>query len=288
MYSAQRFKLTSFFLFVGKIPCNHGEKQLHSDWLHPGGLHDRPQGAAGPLCGLPWCLFYDCARNTTFTVSICNDSRLHTPTYFFTGTLTFLDLWYSSIYTPKIPVTCISEDKSISLACWVAQVFFSGGLGYNGYLLAAMAYDRYVAISEPLVNPQAMSIKPCALLAAASHLGGFVNCSTITKRVFTMNFCNDNIIDDVFCDFLPLVKLACGTKGGYQDLMYYLLASSVITPAVFAFACYLFIITILRIRSTQGRLKAVSTCSPRPDLCHLVLWLHSRHLLSATLWLFFW
>ena len=101
-------------------------------------------------------------------MSICNDSQLHTPTYFFTGTLTFLDLWYSSIYTPKIPVTCISEGKSISFACCVAQFFFFGGLGYSEcYLLAAMAYDRYVAISEPLVNPQAMSIKPCALLVAA-------------------------------------------------------------------------------------------------------------------------
>ncbi|XP_070633783.1 olfactory receptor 9G1-like [Bos indicus] len=210
--------------------------------------------------------------NTSLIVLICNDSRLHTPMYFFIGNLSFLDLWYSSVYTPKILVTCISEDKSISFAGCVAQFFFSGGLAYSEcYLLAAMAYDRYMTISKPLIHSQAMSIKLCAFLVASSYLGGFTNCSIITKRTFSMNFCNDNAIDDFFCDLLPLVKLACGKKNGYQALMYFLLASNVITPAVFIFASYLFIIaTILRICSTQGRLKAFSTCS--------------SHLISVTLY----
>ena len=61
MCSAQWCKLNLFFLFLGKIPGNHGEKQLHSDGLHPGGLHDRPQDTAGPVCGVAWCWLYDCA-----------------------------------------------------------------------------------------------------------------------------------------------------------------------------------------------------------------------------------
>ena len=88
-----------------------------------------------------------------------------------------------------------------------------------------------------------------------------------------MNFCNDNVIDDFLCvcDLLPLVKLACGNKDGYQALMYFLLASNVIAPSVFIFASYLFIIaTTLRIPSTQGRLKAFSTCSP--DLISVTLY----------------
>uniref|UniRef100_A0A8C3XBV2 G-protein coupled receptors family 1 profile domain-containing protein n=1 Tax=Catagonus wagneri TaxID=51154 RepID=A0A8C3XBV2_9CETA len=210
--------------------------------------------------------------NTTLMVLICNDSRLHTPMYFFIGNLSFLDLWYSSVYTPKILVTCISKDKSISFAGCVAQFFFSGGLGYSEcYLLAVMAYDHYMAISKPLIYSQAMPIRLCAFLVAASYLGGIINCSIITKRLFTMNFCNENVIDDFFCDFLPLVKLACGRKDDYQALMYFLLASNVITPAVLILASYLFIIaTILKIRSTQGHLKAFSTCS--------------SHLLSVTLY----
>ncbi|XP_007519515.1 olfactory receptor 9G9-like [Erinaceus europaeus] len=210
--------------------------------------------------------------NTTLIALICNDSRLHTPMYFFIGNLSFLDLWYATVYTPKILVICISEDKSISFAGCAAQFFFSGGLAYTEcYLLAAMAYDRYMAISKPLLYAQAMPIKLCAFLVMSSYLGAFINCSIISKRIFTMNFCGDNVIDDFFCDLLPLLKLACGRKLDYQPLLYFLLASNVITPTVLILASYLFIIaTILRIRSTQGRLKAFSTCS--------------SHLLSVTLY----
>ncbi|XP_037377388.1 olfactory receptor 9G9-like [Talpa occidentalis] len=210
--------------------------------------------------------------NTTLMVLICNDSRLHTPMYFFIGNLSFLDFWYSSVYTPKILVTCISEDKSISFAGCVAQFFFSAGLAYSEcYLLAAMAYDRYVAISKPLLYAQAMSMKLCTFLVAASYLGGFINSSIVTKKTFSFNFCSGNVIDDFFCDLLPLVKLACGQKDDYHALMYFQLASNVITPTVFILASYMFIIaTIMKIRSTQSRLKAFSTCS--------------SHLISVTLY----
>nr|XP_025868760.1 olfactory receptor 9G1-like [Vulpes vulpes] len=210
--------------------------------------------------------------NATLIVLICNDSRLHTPMYFFIGNLSFLDVWYSSVYTPKILMTCISEDKSISFAGCVCQFFFSAGLAYTEcYLLAAMAYDRYMAISKPLRYAQAMSIKLCAFLVASSYLGAFINSSIITKRTFALDFCSGNVIDDFFCDLLPLVKLACGRKDGYQAILYFLLASNVITPTVLILASYLFIIgAILRIRSTQGRLKAFSTCS--------------SHLVSVTLY----
>ncbi|XP_064145210.1 olfactory receptor 9G19-like [Loxodonta africana] len=210
--------------------------------------------------------------NTTLITLICNDSRLHTPMYFFIGNLSFLDLWYSSVYTPKILKTCISKDRSISFAGCVAQFLFAAALGYSEcYPLATRAYDRYVAISKPLLYSQAMSIKLCTFLVIASYLGGFINSSVITKRTFAWNFCGDNIIDDFFCDLLPLVKLACGREDGYQTLLYFLMASNVIIPIVLILASYLFIITtILRIRSTQGRLKAFSTCS--------------SHLISITLY----
>ncbi|KAB1272326.1 Olfactory receptor 9G1 [Camelus dromedarius] len=181
--------------------------------------------------------------------------------YFFFGNLSFLDLWYSSVYTPKILVTCISEDKSISFAGCAAQ-FFSAGLAYSEcYLLAAMAYDHYVAISKPVLYSQAVPIRLCAFLVVASYLGGFINSSIITKGTFALNFCSNNIIDDFFCDIPPLVKLACGRKDGYQAVLYFVLASNVITPTAIILASYLFIITtILKIHSTQGHLKFFSTC----------------------------
>ncbi|XP_027715770.1 olfactory receptor 1013-like [Vombatus ursinus] len=210
--------------------------------------------------------------NITLIVLICTDSRLHTPMYFFIGNLSFLDLWYSSVYTPKIMMTCVSEDKSISFAGCVAQFFFSAGLAYSEcYLLAAMAYDRYIAISNPLLYAQAMSRWLCSCLVGISYIGGFVNAVILTSNTFTLNFCGENIIDDFFCDVPPLVKLACNVKDSYQEVLYFLLASNVITPTLLILASYLFIIAaILRIRSTQGRLKAFSTCS--------------SHLISVTLY----
>nr|XP_002709197.1 olfactory receptor 1013-like [Oryctolagus cuniculus] len=210
--------------------------------------------------------------NTTLLVLICNDSQLHTPMYFFIGNLSFLDFWYSSVYTPKILVTCISEDKSISFAGCLSQFFFSAGLGYSEcYLLAAMAYDRYVAISNPLLYAQAMTRRLCISLVLVSYTGGFINAIILASNTFTLDFCDDNVIDDFFCDVPPLIKLACDVRESYQAVVYFLLATSVVTPTVFILTSYLFIIAaILRIRSTQGRLKAFSTCS--------------SHLISVTLY----
>ncbi|XP_059014934.1 olfactory receptor 9G19-like [Mustela lutreola] len=210
--------------------------------------------------------------NATLMVLICNDSQLHTAMYFFIGNLSFLDLWYSSVYTPKILVTCISEDKSISFAGCLAQFFFSAGLAYSEYyLLAAMAYDRYAAISNPLLYAQAMSRTLCISLVIFSYTGGFVNAIILTSNTFTLDFCGDNVIDDFFCDVPPLVKLACDVKESYQAVLYFLLTSNVIAPTLLILASYLFIIAaILRIRSTQGRYKAFSTCS--------------SHLVSVTLY----
>lgn len=144
-----------------------------------------------------------------------------------------------------------------------------------------MAYDRYVAISNPLLYSQAMSPRLCASLVAASYLGGFVNSTIITSETFTLNFCGDNVIDDFFCDLPPLVKLACDVKESYQAVLYFILASNVISPTVLILASYLSIIAaILKIRTTQGRLKAFSTCGSHLTAVTLyygsILFIYSR------------
>ncbi|XP_043435033.1 olfactory receptor 1013-like [Prionailurus bengalensis] len=200
--------------------------------------------------------------NITLISLIGADCQLHTPMYFFIGNLSFLDLWYSSVYAPQILMTCAAEDKSISFAGCLAQFFFSAGLAYSEcYLLAAMAYDRYTAISNPLLYFQAMSSRLCTGLVAVSYFGGFLNSTLITSETFTLSFCGNNVIDDYFCDLPPLVKLACDVKESYQAVLYFILASNVITPTVLILASYLFIAAaISKMRSTQGRLKAISTC----------------------------
>uniref|UniRef100_A0A9L0IUE2 G-protein coupled receptors family 1 profile domain-containing protein n=1 Tax=Equus asinus TaxID=9793 RepID=A0A9L0IUE2_EQUAS len=218
--------------------------------------------------------FLTVVGNNTLIMLICNDSQLHTPMYFFIGNLSFLDLWYSSVYTPKILMTCISEDKTISFAGCAAQFFFSAGLAYSDecYLLATMAYDRYVAISNPLLYAQAMSRRLCICLVMYSYTGGFVSAILLTSNTFTMDYCGDNVIDDFFCDVPPLVKLSCDVKESYQAVLYFVLASNAIARAHNWLHTGLFHTSsaILRIRSTQGRLKAFSTCS--------------SHLISVTLY----
>ncbi|CAI9159271.1 unnamed protein product [Rangifer tarandus platyrhynchus] len=183
--------------------------------------------------------------NITLMVLIGNDSCLHTPMYFFTGNLSFLDLWYSSVYIPKILVTCISEDKSISFTGCVVQ-FFSASLASSECCLqVAMDYDRYAAISSPLLYAQVMSRRLCICLVIYSHTGGFVNAIILTSNTFTLNFCGDNVIDDFFCDVPPLVKLACDVQETYRDVLYFLLASSVITPTMLILASYAFIIAAI-------------------------------------------
>lgn len=174
------------------------------------------------------------------------------------------------MYTPKILVTCISEDKSISFVGCVARFFFSAGLAYSEcYLLAAMTYDHYMAISKPLLYSPVMPIGLSAFFIAASYLGGFINAFIVTKGPSALNFCSNNAIDDFFCYIPPLVKLACGRKDAYQVVLFCVLASNVITPTVLIPVPYLFTTaTILKIRSPKATTKpsppAPRTSSPPP------------------------
>ncbi|NWQ82792.1 O1013 protein, partial [Columbina picui] len=201
--------------------------------------------------------------NITLIMVIHHSSQLHTPMYFFIGNLSFLDLWYSSVYIPKILLNCVSKDKSISFAGCAAQFFVSAGSAYiECYLLAVMAYDRYVAISNPLLYAAAMSKKLCTGLVAACYLTGFANSILITSRTFTLSFCDSNIIDDFFCDLPPVVKLSCDVTDSYQVVLYFILTYNVIIPSAFILASYASIlVVILKMRSAAGQRKAFSTCA---------------------------
>uniref|UniRef100_A0A8C2R152 Olfactory receptor n=1 Tax=Capra hircus TaxID=9925 RepID=A0A8C2R152_CAPHI len=186
--------------------------------------------------------------NMSLVVLIHIDSCLHTPMYFFIGNLSFLDFWYTSVYTPKILATCVSEDKHMSLAGCGAQFFFSCAVTYTEcYLLAAMAYDRHMAICNPLLYSSTMSPSLCTRLVAGSYTGGF---------------CGKNIIDHYFCDVPPLVKMSCTDTKVYEQVLLGLVGFTVLSSILVIIISYFHILhAILRIRTASGRGKAFSTCA---------------------------
>ncbi|XP_049747587.1 olfactory receptor 9G4 [Elephas maximus indicus] len=201
--------------------------------------------------------------NMTLVILIRTDSRLHTPMYFFIGNLSFLDFWYTSVFTPKILVNCVSEDKHISLAGCGAQMFFSCVVAYTEcYLLAAMAYDHHVAICNPLLYSGTMSSSLCTGLVARSYIGGFLNAIAHTANTFRLSFCGKNIIDHFFCDAPPLVKMSCTDTKVYEKVLLGVVGFTVLSSILAILISYFnILLAMLRIHSATGRLKAFSTCA---------------------------
>ncbi|KAG3285089.1 olfactory receptor 9G4-like [Ictidomys tridecemlineatus] len=203
------------------------------------------------------------AGNMTLVILIKIDARLHTPMYYFIGSLSFLDFWYTSVYTPKILAICVSEDKHISLVGCGAQFFFSCLAAYTEcYLLAAMSYDRHAAICNPLLYSGTMSASVCIGLVAGSHIGGFLNAIAHTANTFRLSFCGNNVIDHFLCDVLPLVKMSCTDTRVYVIILSSMVGFTVLSCLLAILISYFnILLAILRIRSASGRRKAFSTCA---------------------------
>ncbi|XP_076698994.2 olfactory receptor 9G4-like [Callospermophilus lateralis] len=201
--------------------------------------------------------------NMTLVFLIKIDARLHTPMYYLIGSLSFLDFWYTSVYTPKILAICISEDKRISLAGCGAQFFFSCLAAYTEcYLLAAMSYDRHAAICNPLLYSGTMSASVCIGLVAGSYIGGFLNAIAHTANTFRLSFCGNNVIDHFVCDVLPLVKMSCTDTRVYVIILSSMVGFTVLSCLLAILVSYFnILLAILRIRSASGRRKAFSTCA---------------------------
>nr|XP_006122818.1 olfactory receptor 1052-like [Pelodiscus sinensis] len=191
------------------------------------------------------------------------DARLHTPMYLFLSHLSFVDLCYSSAVLPKALHTFMTGDGAISfLGCTLQFCVFGGMLTTECCLLAAMAYDRFVAVCKPLLYTMAMSEGVCAWLLAGSYVGGFLNSLVQTLCTFRLPFCGARRVDHFFCDVMPLVKLACTETWRNEAII---LASACligISTFLTTLVSYLYIFTaILRIPSPQGRRKTFSTCT---------------------------
>ncbi|NXN43724.1 O1019 protein, partial [Rhinoptilus africanus] len=201
--------------------------------------------------------------NLSMIALIRLDSRLHTPMYFFLCHLSLADLGNSSAVAPKMLVSFFQERKAISLPGCVTQMYFCGVCMITKcYLLAAMAYDRYVAICNPLLYVATMSQKVCVQLAVGSYVISTVSQTVLVSSVFTLHFCGPNAINHFFCDIPPLLKLSCSSTTVSERVLFSVATFTALNTLVFIGVSYGCILaTVLRIRSSEGRQKAFSTCA---------------------------
>uniref|UniRef100_A0A8C3YSG7 G-protein coupled receptors family 1 profile domain-containing protein n=1 Tax=Catagonus wagneri TaxID=51154 RepID=A0A8C3YSG7_9CETA len=189
--------------------------------------------------------------------------QLHTPMYFFLSHLSFVDFCYSTVIVPKMLADIINEDKAISfLGCAVQFYLFCTYAVTEVILLAVMAYDHFVAMCNPLLYRVTMSQNVCVELVSCCYLCGTV-CSLIHLcLVLKIPSYRSNVINHFFCDLPPLLSLACSDVTMIQLVIYTVVIFNEIITSVIILTSYLFIlITILRVRSAEGRSKAFSTCA---------------------------
>ncbi|XP_041522664.1 olfactory receptor 478 [Microtus oregoni] len=190
-------------------------------------------------------------------------SQLHHPMYFFLSHLAFADIGYSSSVTPNMLVNFMVERNTISYfgcAIQLGSVVFFGST--ECFILAAMAYDRFMAICNPLLYSTKMSTQVCVQLLLVAYIGGFLNSWSFTACFYSLVFCGPNGVNHFFCDFAPLVELSCSDVSVPAVVPSFTAGSIIVVTVVVIAVSYIYIlITILKMRSTEGRHKAFSTCT---------------------------
>ncbi|XP_029437215.1 olfactory receptor 1019-like [Rhinatrema bivittatum] len=201
--------------------------------------------------------------NLTIIALTCLDPRLHTPMYFFLCNLSFADISSTSVTLPKLLDIFLRKGKSISPQGCLTQMYLFMCFSYVEFvIISVMAFDRYVAICQPLLYGVIMNQRLCVLMATGSWILGFLEPATHTVLLTCFSFCGSNEINHFFCDVSALLKLSCSSSFTI-DCATYILGGFLGLPCfTVTLTSYVYIIsTILRIRYTEGRRKAFSTCS---------------------------
>ncbi|XP_057584662.1 olfactory receptor 5W2-like, partial [Hippopotamus amphibius kiboko] len=201
--------------------------------------------------------------NLGMIILIRMDPQLHTPMYFFLSHLSFCDLCYSTAIGPKMLVDLLSKNISIPFYGCALQFLISCTFADSEcLLLAVMAYDRYKAISNPLLYAVSMSSRGCSKLMAGVYLVGMADAVIHTTLAFRLCFCGSNEINHFFCDIPPLLLLSCSDTQVNELVIFtifgFIELSSI--SGVLVSYCYI-ILSVLKIHSAEGRFKAFSTCT---------------------------
>ncbi|KAM5247036.1 olfactory receptor 10A5 [Ctenodactylus gundi] len=191
------------------------------------------------------------------------DPGLHSPMYFFLRNLSFLEICFNLVVVPKMLGTLVVQSTTISFLGCATQMYFFFFFGVaECFLLATMAYDRYVAICSPLHYPVLMNQRTRAKLAAASWFPGFPVATVQTAWLFSFPFCATNKVNHFFCDSPPVLRLVCADTALFEIYAIVGTVLVVMTPCSLILCSYARIAAaILRIPSAKGKHKAFSTCS---------------------------
>ncbi|XP_032751299.1 olfactory receptor 5B2-like [Rattus rattus] len=201
--------------------------------------------------------------NLGMILLIVLDSQLHTPMYIFLGNLSLVDFCYSSVVTPTVMTELLGGDKIISHNSCAAQMFFFGAFGtVENYLLASMAYDRYVAVCKPLHYATIMTTSVYTGLITGSYVISFMNASIHVADIFTLSFCKSNVIHHFFCDVPALMVLTCFDNQVRELLLLSIESFNILFAFIVICTSYMLIfVTISKMHSASGHRKAFSTCA---------------------------
>ncbi|XP_072463822.1 olfactory receptor 13H1-like [Notamacropus eugenii] len=226
------------------------------------GLSKHPRAQTVFFCLLLMSYLVTLLGNILILLLIHYDSWLHTPMYFFLSNLSFLDICYTSASVPQMIINCVVRIPIISLGQCLAQM--CAGLYFGVVeclLLAVMAYDRCIAIGDPLRYSVRMGPQLCIQLSVGSWISAFL-LTVIPTLTTPLEFCGQYIINHFSCELLAVIKIACNDLR-YNE--YFMMACSFLTllvPFIFILASYGHILrAVLKMNSTKGRKKAFSTCS---------------------------
>ncbi|KAM3916847.1 olfactory receptor 5V1-like [Leptodactylus fuscus] len=201
------------------------------------------------------------ANSATITV-VYRDRHLHTPMYLFLCNLSIVDIFYTSSSVPKLVHMLLTGDYTLSFTqCFVQMFFFSFVVTTEDLLLFIMAYDRYVAICNPLRYHSLLCKKNCILLIVVIWVIGFLNSLSLTVTTSKTSLCYSNTVTQFFCEFKAFAKISC-PNAGFQLFTYMEAVIFGFGPFLCSIMSYIkVIIVILHIKSSEGRKKAFSTCS---------------------------
>ncbi|XP_069486138.1 olfactory receptor 5AP2-like [Ambystoma mexicanum] len=200
--------------------------------------------------------------NICIIVLVSISPHLHNPMYFFISNLSFSDFWYSSSVAPKLLVNLLSKRSTIPYSGCVVQMYFFASLATTeSLLLSAMAYDRYIAICNPLLYPAIMTRRVCMQMVAAAYFGGFLQSAIQTCCTFSLSFCASNVISQFYCDIPPLLKLSC-TSTYVNEVVIFVCGSftSVGCLSIILVSYFYILSNVMSRRFKESSSKAFSTC----------------------------